>query len=113
MTISLQADPVPLQQDVDGALRVGSSRVLLEMVIRAFERGATPEAIVESYSALQLNDVYAVIAYYLNHRDEVQNYLQAREQSAADIRATVEAGQPDSDNFRRRIQSRRSAQSRS
>ncbi len=113
MTISLQTDPVPLQQDADGALRVGSSRVLLEMVIRAFEQGDTPEAIVESYSTLQLNEVYAVISYYLNHRDEVQHYLRKREQSAAEIRAIIEAGQPDAGEFRRRIQARSGDQSRS
>jgi uncharacterized protein (DUF433 family) len=107
MTLALQADPVPLREDADGALRVGNTRVLLEMVIGAFERGATPETIVESYSVLQLNDVYAVITYYLNHRDEVQQYLERRRLVADEVRAAIEAGKSDDDALRARIRSRR------
>jgi uncharacterized protein (DUF433 family) len=107
MSLALQADPVPLREDADGALRVGTTRVLLEMVIGAFERGATPEAIVESYAVLKLNDVYAVITFYLNHRDEVQQYLDRRRQAAEDIRTAIEAGKSDDDVLRARIRSRR------
>lgn len=107
MTLALQADPVPLREDADGAWRVGNTRVLLEMVIGSFERGATPEAIVESYSVLKLSDVYAVITYYLNHRDEVQQYLDRRRQVADEIREVIEAGKSDDDALRTRIRSRR------
>ena len=107
MSLAIQADPIPLREDADGALRMGSSRVLLEMVIGAFDRGATPEAIVELYSVLKLNDVYAVITYYLNHRDEVQQYLARRQQAADDIRAVIEAGKAGDDVLRARFRSRR------
>jgi uncharacterized protein (DUF433 family) len=107
MALALQADPVPLREDADGALRVGTSRVLLEMVIGAFRRGATPEAIVESYSTLQLNDVYAVITYYLNHPGEIQPYLDHRRQAADDVRDEIEAGKTDDDALRARFRSRR------
>lgn len=86
---------------------MGDTRVLLEMVIGSFERGATPEAIVESYSVLKLSDVYAVITYYLNHRDEVQHYLAGRRQVADEVRAAIEAGKADDDALRARIRSRR------
>jgi len=59
-----QAEAPPLREDAAGALRVGDSRVLLELVIRAFQDGATPETVVQRYSTLALPDVYAVIAYY-------------------------------------------------
>jgi hypothetical protein len=32
-------------------------------------------------------DVYSVIAYYLRHRDDVQEYLANRQQQAAETRA--------------------------
>jgi uncharacterized protein (DUF433 family) len=57
---------VPLREDPQGVFRVGKSRVLLELVIRAFQAGATPEAIVQSYDTLKLPDVYAVVSYYLS-----------------------------------------------
>jgi hypothetical protein len=51
---------IPLWEDPPGVLRVGKSRVLLELVIHDFQRGETPESIVESYTTLSLPDVYAV-----------------------------------------------------
>ena len=43
----------PFRREPIGAVRVGTSRVLLELVIRAFQDGQTPEAIVESYETLK------------------------------------------------------------
>src|SRR5437764_8106812 len=82
MTLAVEAEMPPLREDETGALRVGDSRVLLELVIRAFQEGATPEAIVQRYSTLALPDVYAVIAYYLRHRSEIEAYLAERERKA-------------------------------
>ena len=59
MAFTVQAAAPPLREDASGALRVGNSRVLLELVIRAFQDGATPESIVQRYSTLALADVYA------------------------------------------------------
>src|SRR5262245_45355034 len=87
--------PVPLRQGSRGELRVGNTRVLLELVVRAFEDGATPEEIVARYDTLDLADVYAVIAYYLRHRDEVAEYLRQHEAAAAELRRLIEARQPD------------------
>jgi hypothetical protein len=41
---------VPLRRDGTGALRVGTSRVLLELVIEAFHDGETPESIADPRS---------------------------------------------------------------
>ncbi len=41
--------PVPLYEVPPGVLRVGKSRVLLALVIHAFQRGETPEGIAQSY----------------------------------------------------------------
>src|ERR1700722_17122257 len=52
---------ITLQEDASGALRVGQSRVLLELVIHAFQDGATPETIVHSYPSVSLADFNGVI----------------------------------------------------
>jgi uncharacterized protein (DUF433 family) len=57
--------PLPLREDESGAIRVGNSRVLLELVIQAFQDGASPESIVRAYSTLSLSDVYLTVGYYL------------------------------------------------
>jgi uncharacterized protein (DUF433 family) len=62
MNVVIRAAAPPLQEDASGALRVGRSRVLLELVIRALQDGATPEAIVQRYPTTTLADIYAVIA---------------------------------------------------
>ena len=62
MAFTVQTEAPPLREDATGAVRVGNSHVLLEMVVRAFQDGATPETIVQRYSTLALPDVYAVLA---------------------------------------------------
>ena len=85
---------VPLREDPPGVLRVGQSRVLLELVIRAYQRGASPHEIVGMYDTLQLGDVFAVIAYYLAHPAEIDEYLRQCDAEAAALRGQIEASQP-------------------
>jgi len=85
---------VPLREDPPGVLRVGKSRVLLELVLCAFRRGDTPEAIVRSYPALQLADVYAVISRYLADPEPFDAYLRESDEKAETLRRQVEASQP-------------------
>ena len=59
---------VPLRTDELGLVRVGTTRVSLGSIIACFHRGATPEQIVQDFSAVSLPDVYAVIAYYLQEQ---------------------------------------------
>lgn len=107
MAFTVQVESPPLREEADGALRVGDSRVLLELVIRAFRDGASPETIVQSYSSLSLRDVYAVIAYYLRHSDEVDRYLARREDAADAVRQRVEGRNGDLADIRRRLMARR------
>lgn len=109
MTFATQAESPPLREDAAGALRVGDSRVLLELVIRAFQDGATPETIVQRYSTLALADVYAVVAYYLRHPSDVEGYLARRDQQAEEVRHRVESQQGDLSEIRARLLARRQA----
>nr|WP_306441448.1 DUF433 domain-containing protein [Halomicronema hongdechloris] len=70
----------------DGVVRVGGTRVTLDTIVAAFKQGATAEEIVHRYPSLRLGDVYASIAYYLNHQQEVDAYLKQRQQQAQEIR---------------------------
>jgi uncharacterized protein (DUF433 family) len=83
-----------LREDPPGVLRVGQSRVLLELVIRAYQRGASPQEIVGMYDSLQLGDVFAVIAYFLAHPAEIEEYLRQCDSEAAAVRRQIEASQP-------------------
>jgi uncharacterized protein (DUF433 family) len=88
-------------------LRVEDSRVLLELVMRAYFAGATPEEIAESYSTLSLASVYGVVAYYLKHREQIDQYLAQRETHAAETRRWIESVQPDRGDIRARLMARK------
>ncbi len=90
----LHADPPPLRVDEGSAIRVGSSRVSLDLVVEQYENGMAAEDIVRAYDTLRLADVYAVIAYYLRHRDEVSAYLKRRSDEAQALRSKIEAERP-------------------
>jgi uncharacterized protein (DUF433 family) len=91
--------PVPLREEPAGVYCVGASRVLLELVIRAFQRGETPESIVQSYETLRLPDVYAVVSFYLANPRPIDDYLRARDTSAEETRQKIEAIQPPRANL--------------
>ena len=73
---------VPLRTDEHGAIRIGQTRVLLELVIHAYYMGETPEGIVDSYPSLTTADVYAVIGYYLANREGIDAYVRKRDEQA-------------------------------
>jgi len=85
---------IPLQTDEDGNIRVSGTRVTLDTLIARHNQGDTPEAIHEGFSTVPLTDIYAVVAYYLAHRDEVDAYLKQREEEAQRIRHEWEAEYP-------------------
>ena len=57
MTIPLHADPVPLRADETGTIRVGSSRVTLDVLLADYLSGLSPEEIARQLDTLDLADV--------------------------------------------------------
>ena len=84
--LAISPESAPLKADSGGVVRVNGTRVTLDTVVAAFHEGATPEEIADQYRSLNLGDVYAVLAYYLRHRDEVDHYLARQQEQAAEIR---------------------------
>src|SRR5712691_7803380 len=89
--LQLHADPAPLRIDEGGAVRVGNSRISLDLIIEQYQNGMMPEDMVRAYDTLALADVHAVIAYYLRHQGEVQTYLRRRKEAAEALRTKIEA----------------------
>ncbi|NER97237.1 MAG: DUF433 domain-containing protein [Symploca sp. SIO1B1] len=103
MSIVLECEALPLRKDESGAIRIGNSRVLLELVIRAFQDGASPESIVQRYTSLSLSEVYTTIGYYLRHQQEIDSYLNHREQLAESVRQRLSTVQTDLSLIRSRL----------
>jgi uncharacterized protein (DUF433 family) len=94
--ISLPLDPQSAPLEIlDGRVyRIRGTRIPLEAVVGAFVAGMSAEGIADAFPALTLSDVYAVIAYYLRHRSEVDAYVAGQtteaERIAAEATATPE-----------------------
>lgn len=88
MVTLLEIQPIapPFAADVNGVVKISGSRVTLDTVVRAFLRGATAEEIAQQYPSISLADVYATISYYLQHRTEVERYLEKRRKNAKVVR---------------------------
>ncbi len=100
---------VPLREDPPGVIRVGKSRILLELVLRAFQAGATLEAIVQSYDTLKLADVYAVVSRYLANPAPFEDYLRQCDEAATETRRKIEEVQGPQDNLRATLLARAKA----
>ena len=99
-------EPVPLEEDANGVMRVRGSRITLDTVVAAFRDGATAEEIVQQYPSVSLADVYQVIGYILRHATEVEAYLASRREAARAARELNEAAWP-ADGIRDRLLARR------
>lgn len=106
MALKIEAEPVPLETDRDGVVRVRGSRVTLDTIVAAFCQGATADEIFQQYPSLTLADIYAVIAYYLRRQADVEDYLQDRHDQAIRVRQENEARFP-SEGLRARLLARR------
>lgn len=104
MALALKSEPLPLTRDSNGTVRVGGTRVLLDLVVGAYQMGQTPEEVVLDYPVLRVEDVYLVFGYYLRHRAEVDAYIAEGERRAAELRAEIEAHPSQQTEGRKRIE---------
>jgi uncharacterized protein (DUF433 family) len=70
---------------------ISGSRVSLESVLYHYKAGATPEQIACKFPSLKLADIYSVVAYYLNHRESVDEYLREAEVAGGAMQAQIES----------------------
>jgi uncharacterized protein (DUF433 family) len=62
---------------------IEGTRISLDSIVYLFQRGASPESIVQALPLLTLEQVYGAITFYLANRDEIDAYL-AEEEVAFD-----------------------------
>ncbi|MBD2578020.1 DUF433 domain-containing protein [Oscillatoria sp. FACHB-1406] len=90
MTIAITIEPIPMETDASGVVRIAKTRVTLDTVVTAFLEGATAEEIGEQYPSLQLSDIYFVLGYYLRHKIEIDAYIAQRQHRSEIVRQEVE-----------------------
>jgi len=68
--------------NVDGAYRVGGTRVSLDSLVYLYREGVSAESMVDSYPALTLEQVHGALAFYLANQSEVDAYLVSEHRAA-------------------------------
>jgi uncharacterized protein (DUF433 family) len=87
------------------------SRVPIDRIVWEYRNGEDPEAIQSHYPALSLDQVNGAIAFYWEHKDEVERVIEER-RVAEEAYAVAHPNPPDIqekfERMRRQIASRRS-----
>jgi len=79
----------------DGNLYVGPSRVTLDSIILLWRGGQTPEEIQQDFPSVPLAIIYGAIAYYLEHPQDMDQYLRDTEDLWRTRRAAAEQERPE------------------
>src|SRR5689334_7840013 len=59
---------------------------VLDIVLWHEKRGLSPEEILTVFPSITLADVYAALAYYLDHRDDVEEEIRREDETAEKYR---------------------------
>ena len=77
------------------AFWVAQTRISLDSIVYAFQKGLSPETIVQSFPLLTLEQVYGAIAFYLAHRTEIDAYLAAEAEAFESMSQPLQTSAPD------------------
>ena len=97
MTVVTHKPPVDSRMywDEYGVLRVTGTRVHVHYVLWQYMQGKTPEEIIGCYTTLTLADVYAVLAYYLQNREEMDEFYRKAEEAEERAFEELRANNPN------------------
>jgi uncharacterized protein (DUF433 family) len=76
-----------------GKPRIAGTRIRVQDIYALHElRGESPEEIVTSFPHLSLGDVYAALAYYFDHSEEIKRHINEDEEFVAAMKAKTGPG---------------------
>lgn len=71
-----------------GKPRIAGHRISVQNIVIWHEQmGMSPDEIAATYPSISLADVYAALAYYHDHREEIRARMKADEEFVAEMRA--------------------------
>jgi len=87
--VSTIAEHIEITPDVCGGKpRIAGHRIKVQDVVIWHERmGMSPDEIVSQYPSITLSDVYAALAYYHDHLEEIKQQIQDHEAFARELQA--------------------------
>jgi uncharacterized protein (DUF433 family) len=100
--------PEFLTADDHGFIGLTDHRIGLHHIVRLYQEGYSPEMIGESFPTISLSLIHRVIAFYLDHREDVDRYVAVEEKDAL-ARERASTGTPRLAELRQRIQDRKTS----
>jgi uncharacterized protein (DUF433 family) len=100
--------PPCLHWHSDGEIRVVGHRIGLYQFIYYYNQGFTAEMLLCQFPTLELATIHKVIAFYLDHREEVDLYS-AQYQSELDNLRAAGSHAPNVAEMRKRLEMRQTA----
>jgi uncharacterized protein (DUF433 family) len=86
MTVLALPKIVSTPDTLHGAPRIDGHRIAVaDIAVRCVHQGRTPEDVAEAYQ-ISLAKVHAALAYYWDHREEIDAELEADRQAFAELR---------------------------
>jgi uncharacterized protein (DUF433 family) len=82
-------------EERDGVLYISGTRISLDSIVYAFLEGSSPESIREDFDGLSLAQVYGAIAFYLDHKAEVDSYLSRRNEQWNELERQGKSPNPE------------------
>jgi uncharacterized protein (DUF433 family) len=78
-----------------GVYYIPRTRISLDSIVYAFHEGCSPESIREDFEGLTLADVYGAIAFYLDHKTDIDVYMSRRKKQWAELERQGKPVSPD------------------
>jgi len=70
-----------------GRARIAGHRIRVQDIVLWTECGQSPDQIVADFPQLSLADVYAALAYYHDHREEIDQQVREDDEFVAQLKA--------------------------
>ncbi len=88
-TVSVSTEHIEITPGVCGGKpRIAGHRITVQDIVIWHEQmGMDPNEIVATYPTMTLADVHAALAYYHDHRDEIEERIKADDAFVAEMRA--------------------------
>ena len=78
----------------DGGYYLIGTRISLDSIVYSFNRGNSPESIQAEYPLLKQAQIYGAIAFYLDHKAEIDEYLTRNEREFETSAIPLEQADP-------------------
>ncbi len=89
--VSVSTEHIEITRGVCGGNpRIAGHRITVQNIVVWHERmGMNPDEIAATYPSITLADVYAALAYYHDHREEIRARMKADEEFVAELRSNA------------------------